>query len=173
MNTDLAKELYFKELDDKAQQDNRLGVHVAAVSVVGGALVVLVRWAWPPATTLAWAGLVLWVAAAVVYILAVVWALRVVRFRYEKLAVPDQLLTYSRDLDAYYSTHPEDKGAASTDFDDSLLEKLCHAATVNSNNNVIRSERFYTAAIMLLVVVILAAASTGVLGLDQVLQYLT
>ena len=169
MDLDLARELYFRELDGKAQQDTRLGVYVALLSVIGGALAVLTKWAWPPDSTLCYVGLAFSVIAVVLYVLSVCVLLGEVGLDWEKLPTPDELLAYRRKLDAYYESNPDDLGSASSDFDDYLLRHLASAATHNSITNLTRSATFYRAGVLLLAVVILTAISVAALGINQAL----
>lgn len=167
MDLDLAREIYFRTLDSKDQQDARLGVYVALLSVVGGALTVLVRWAWPPCTALGSVGLGVAIAAAVLYFAAVVWALRVVGYDYKRLPSPSDMLAHREELDAFHVENPKAEGKASDEFAEDLLRQMAEAATVNSANNDARSERFYQVSVMLLIVVILAAIVAALLGLNQ------
>lgn len=170
MNIDLAKDLYFREFDAKAELDRRIGVYVALLSAVGGVLGLLGRSAWPGRSFLSCLALIFVAVAAILFFLAIAWAFRaIIGYTYEKLPDASQLLSYWQQLNTYYKTHAQVIGNPQEDFADFLIRHCASAATRNGQNNLTRSARFYSATVLLLWVVVIAALAALCLLLDKFL----
>jgi len=173
MDVNLARDFYLRELDGKAQQDTRIGVYLALLSALGGALAFLVRATWPAQTPLCRLGLIVAFLSLVLYFLALIWVLRAaIGFTYEKLPSPENLLAYWQQLSLYYASNPTVPGSAAADFDDFLIRRFASAATSNARNNLARSARFYVAGQLLLWVVVLGALAALALASNLVLPVL-
>lgn len=175
MDLNLARDFYFREWDGKAQQDTRVGVYVALLSALGGALAFLVRAAWPAQTPLCRLGLTVASLSLVLYFLAIIWVLRAAiasGFTYEKLPSPENLLAYWQQLSLYYASNPTVPGSAAADFDDFLIRHFASAATRNARNNLAQSARFYVAGQLLLWVWVLGALAALALAANHVLPVL-
>jgi hypothetical protein len=171
MKVEFVKELYFRELDGKAQQDARIGIFVAIFSAIGGILVFLVRnITWPAITTLPILSLLFCALSIILYAFGIFNVLRaMVGFRWARLPHPDILLQHYKKLINYYAENPTVAGSAGDDFEGYILRQLTLAATHNGENNIVRSARFYRASRYLVWVVIVAAFSGLCLGIDKLL----
>lgn len=150
-----------------------MGVYVALFSVLGGALALLVRAAWPQHTALCFISLAAGFASFVLYCLAIIWVLRAaIGFSYEKVPSPENLLAFRQELSDYYAANPWVSGSVDDDFDDFLIRHFASAATRNAGNNLARSARFYSAAQLLLWTVVLAAVAALAVGADHVVLVL-
>jgi hypothetical protein len=169
MNLELAKTLYFRELDGKVQQDGRVGTYVALLTAIGGALAFVTARVWPSPTLLLKVGLALSVVSVILYFFAVVWLFRTtIGSGYELLSPPGDLLSHWHEVSAYYVAYPDVPGSAAEDFDHALLLRLTTAATTNALNNRRRSARFHRVGQLLLVVVVLTAVAAVLIAIERV-----
>ena len=167
---DLAKEIYFRELDDKAQLDARLGPFVAILFAVGGLVVFLVRSAWPAPSPWSVACLVLSGIAVALFSLATFHVVRaMLGFSWARLPHSETLLEHYGKLVCYYAENPTVPGSADDDFEAYLLHHLASTASRNGTNNLVRSARFYRALGYLVAVIITAALAGFCLGTDLLL----
>jgi hypothetical protein len=103
MDVELAKELYFKEMELKVQLDSRLGIYAVLLSAVGGVVAFLIRSAWPGTTLLARIGVVASIAALVVYAFALTWVLRAtLGYTYERIPYPAKILEYWKSISCIF-----------------------------------------------------------------------
>jgi hypothetical protein len=171
VNVELARALYFRELDMRAQQDARVGIYAAVLSAVGAALAYLVSNSWPASSGLCCASLVLSALSVVSFVIAVAYVLMAsVGFDYEMLPRANNVLGYWREISKYYEENPEAPGTAVADFDDFLLRHLASAATKNAETAQVRAARFHHAGMCLIAVIVLAALSAITLAADRALQ---
>jgi hypothetical protein len=166
MNVSLAKELYFRELDAKVQQDQRLAPSLVLLSLIGGVIYFLIQ-GLPPAvlsvqsiaTTLA----VICYAAATVYV-----GRATVGHAYEVLPDSDALLRYYTGLAEYYCAKQDTGGTADGDFEDFLLRHLVAAATRSRYYNLRRAAHYYLANRFAAAAIALAAVA----GLARLWPYI-
>jgi hypothetical protein len=171
VNVELARALYFRELDMRAQQDARVGTYAAVLSAVGAALAYLVSNSWPASSSLCRAALVLSALSVVSFVIAVAYVLMAsVGFDYDMLPRANNVLGYWREISKYYEENPEAPGTAAADFDDFLLRHLASAATKNAETAQVRAARFHHAGMCLIAVIVLAALSAITLAADRALQ---
>lgn len=171
VNVELARALYFRELDIRAQQDARVGIYAAVLSAVGAALAYLVSNSWPANSDLCRASLILSALAVVSFVIAVAYVLMAsVGFDYGMLPPANNVLEYWREISTYYDENPTAPGTAVADFDDFLLRHLASAATKNAETAQVRAARFHHAGISLIGVIVLGALSAITLAADRALQ---
>lgn len=167
MDLSFAKDLYFREFDDKAHLDNRLGLYVVLLSSIGGALAYLFRLSLTDDSWLHLLALGTCCMASIPYALAIIWVVKAMfDYTWEKLPSPEVLLTYRSQLVSYYKANPSVEGSDTSDFEGFLIKKLASAAETNSANNLARSARYNRASRFLVWVLILGAISGALLALD-------
>lgn len=170
MDVELAKELYFKEMEAKTQLDSRLGIYAVLLSAVGGIVAFLIRTAWPVDSLLSLGGLFASFASVVIYGFALIWVFRAtLGYTYERVPYSSTILNHWKSLSTYYWRNPSVVGTASQDFEEFLIEQFSLAATKNASNNMRRSARFYGAGQLLLWVIVLAAVSGIAQGMSLLL----
>jgi hypothetical protein len=171
MNLELAKTLYFRELDGKVQQDGKLGTYAALLSALGAALAFVMARVWPSPTPLLKISLALSVVSVILFFIAVVWLFRaMVGSGYELLPLSRELLGHWEELSAYYSAYPSTPGSPADDFDHELLLRLTSAASTNALNNRVRSARFDIEGRLLLAVVVLTGVAVAFVAVDRVVS---
>ena len=173
MTLELARALYFRELDAKAQNDSRVGPYVALLTAIGGALVFLIGRSWPATTPLLQVSITLSLISIVVLLMAVLWVLHslAASFDYEYLPSAEVLLGPWRDLSRYFARNSDAAGTPREDFDDSLLARLSSAATTNGANNRIRSARLHVVGRLLILVVVLLAGAAALLAAETFVSW--
>lgn len=171
MDFNFAKELYFRELDGRFQQDARTSTNVGLLSLVGGLLAILIRAMWPAESWLSLIGLLFCGIAIILYLMAVVYVLRAtLGYIYESLPPADVLLNHFEDLSTYYSGNPEVEGNAEVDFRDFLTKKMVSATARNWSNNLSRSARYYSASQLLALVVIFGVVAAAAAGANEIMD---
>jgi hypothetical protein len=165
--TKLFKEIYFRELDIKAQLDSRLTVYVAVLTAIGGIVAFLVRSAWPVSTKFHYVSLAVSTISIILLTIAIICAFRAnLGYLYQRLPSSDDILKYSKSLIDYYQVNKGMAGNASTDFNEYLLERLSSASTRNSENNLKRSAYYYRTSQFILWTIV----SSGVSGIALVIN---
>lgn len=171
MDFNFAKELYFRELDGRFQQDARTSTNVGLLSLVGGLLAILIRAMWPAESWLSLIGLLFCGIAVILYLMAVIYVLRAtLGYIYESLPPADVLLKHSEDLSTYYRDNPEVEGNAEVDFSDFLTRKMVSATARNWSNNLSRSARYYRASQLLAFVVIFAVLASAAAAANEIMD---
>lgn len=157
MKLDLAKELYFRELDRRAQLDSAPTFNVVVLTLLT-ALFSYYASAYENrglSSSLIFLGCLS--GATVCSVGAIVYILRsYVGFVWSYLPYPRTLLEHHQALKAYHAEHGLDSGTPDDVFEDFLRERLVSAATENAANNNARSELQYAARRFIVVSVILA-----------------
>jgi hypothetical protein len=167
MDIGFAKELYFRELEGKVQQDTRVGIYVGILTVVAGGLAFLIRGAWPGKTIPSLISLGFSFMSVVLYFLAVIWVLRAMRgYLHKKLPPAEELLDTWKKILEYYKVNAGVEGSAAGDFEEFLIERLVSATTRNDENNLKRSAHFWVVNGFLLWIIILSAISGLCLALN-------
>lgn len=172
MDLAFAKELYYKEAEAKLNLDARLGVFAVLLSAVGGVVAFIVRSALAGGTLPTLLPLILSIAAAVIYFLAIIWVLlATIGYSYYKhVPYGDEWLKSWREFQEYHRKYPKAEGTPESDFDAAAIERFSEAAAKNGRNNSIRSERYYKAAVLLLVAIVLLAVTGLLQGIPLLLQ---
>lgn len=171
MNVDLAKALYFRELDARVQQDARVGTYVTALSATGAAIWFLTGKSWPPITVLDTVALVLAALASVALVASLWFVLRAsVGFEYKTSATANEILEFWGELKKFHEAHQSIAGTAEKEFEDFLIRKFCEAATNNAQIAKTRSERFHYAGRLLTGVVVGVVLSGTALAANIVMN---
>jgi len=165
MKPDFIKELYFRELEEKHQQDSRTTLQVFLLSLLGGVLVFCVRHFRTQHPVLLWLFVACFGVASVFYALALIQVLRAnFGHVYERLPDASALYRYFQELKVFYTKHPGVAGSAEADFDTDLQQRMVSATSRNSYANLLRAARHYSAVrFMALVVVFGILAAVPVL----------
>jgi hypothetical protein len=163
MKPEFAKDLYFHELNQKAELDARAMTIVGLMTIIGSIMVYFLRKAWPVDSmaqiiVAVFGGLsVVGFAASVYYLF-----LANLGFRWQVLSPPSALLEHSNRLRLYFEEYPDAEGDPEKDFEDYLTDHLSQAATRNGENNLQRSAYYYkTTSLLAWVVVLLAVAAVA------------
>ena len=155
MDLDLAKTLYFRELDRRSELDGAPTFRVAILALLGGVFSYYTQH-FSPARDLM-SGLFLLSAAGTVAFaaLAVVWIIRSYSgYTWAYLPFADQLQEHYESLVAYHAEYPSETQTAESLFSDHLRQRLIEAASRNASNNNQRSELIYRASFFLSVAVV-------------------
>lgn len=168
MNADLARALYFRELDARVQQDARVGTYVTALSATGAAIWFVLGNAWPARTFLGAASVACAAFSAVAFLGALGFVLTAsVGYQYQTSATANEILEYWGSIRKYHEAHQSIPGTAEKEFDEFLIRKFCDAATNNAQVAKTRSERFHYAGRLLTGAVVLVALSGITLTVDK------
>lgn len=171
MQQEFLKQLYFRELDGRFQHDARTGSQVTQLSLVGGALALLIRAAWPIDSSLGLIAELLSAIGVCFLVAAIVFVIRAtLGYQYESLPSPSELYEHWRGLHAHYATNPEAQGTAEDDFADFLQRHMAQAATRNWTNNLSRSGRQHRASQFLAWAIALVVLGGVALAIDKALQ---
>lgn len=196
MDFEFAKQLYFRELDGRFQQDSRTSIHVGLLSVIGGIVAVLLQRVWPQIINLVQimdsqqnAGFTiaplqpLWtsqnilsviclgfcILAACACVAALIFLLRAaVGAKYEALASPTELLNHSGNLAKYHAQYSTPDSTFQSDFQNYLIQKMVEATTQNTRTNFMRSARYHRASKCLAFAIIMASLAGIVIALRAV-----
>jgi hypothetical protein len=143
MEFDFVKELYFRELDGRHDQNGRASLYLAVLTVLGALLVFCLR----QHPTGGFSSLYfLLILAFLLYALAIIFVLLAnLEFGYLQLPYASELDAYHRELQDYYRQNPEVRGEPGQDLKDILYLKMVEAATHNSQTNLTRAARYYAA----------------------------
>ena len=169
MDVTLLKEIYFRELDIKAQLDSRLTVYVAVLTIVGGIIAFLVRSAWHGSTCFHYASIALSTISILILAIGILCAFRAnIGYLDQRLPFADTILNYSKSLVEYYKINKGVQGTASEDLDKFLVERFSSASARNSENNLKRSAFYYRTSQFILWSLVSSILSGIVLALREV-----
>jgi hypothetical protein len=169
MDFEFVKQLYFRELDGRFQQDSRINIYIGLLSVIGGIVAVLFQRVWPGIVQIkniqqqnlgfssapleqVWNSqnifivlcFIICIAAVFACVAAVIFLFRaVIGHHYELLSPTTNLLQHFNVLSEYYTQYPNPDITPQKDFQTVLTQKMAEATTRNVKINTIRSARYY------------------------------
>jgi len=168
LNTELIKELYFRELETKNQHDSRPAFQVGALSILGGLLLFGYQHFRPICYGFSVAFWVFFVPALLSYMLSLIQVLRAnLGHSYERLPAADILYDYYLKLQDYYARNRDAAGSADDEFAEFLARHMVLATSRNTHSNLSRSSRHYSAMRALAFTVVFAIASAVVVLLAE------
>lgn len=169
MTTEILKEIYFRELDIKAQLDSRLTVYVAVMTATGGLIAFLFKCSWPAMNYIQYASLILAVSSTLLLATAIVCAfMSNLGYVYQRLPSSEDLLNYSKELEEYYLKNPQVAGAAPEEYDQYIKARLAKASTRNAHNNLKRSAYYYRSTLFIMWSFVSSGLSGITLAANQV-----
>lgn len=163
MDLEFFKDLYFRELDAKRDQDGRTGTQVGILTILGSVLVYCYQNSpdQPGLWLIAFYGA--YFPAVATYVVALVQVMRaILGHGFERLPLPDELHNYHVQLEDYYYEEPNPEGTLETEFNDFLIRHMVTATVQNAQTNVSRSERSYSAMYWFAFTVVFALVASGI-----------
>jgi hypothetical protein len=159
VDLDLAKTLYFRELDRRTELDGAPTMRIAILTLLGGLFSYysqrfIIQHDLPSVVfVVATAGTVCFAVAAVVWIIR-----SYVGFTWSYLPFPDQLESHFQALVEYQSLYSFDTSPEQL-FQTHLRQRLIEAASQNASNNNQRAELIYRASLFISIAVIFSLAA--------------
>jgi hypothetical protein len=160
MDLELAKTLYFRELDRRAELDGAPTLRVAVLALLGGVYSYYIQHfqanaGWMSLLFVAGAG-----GALLFSVLAVAWIIRsYVGYAWAYLPFAQQLEAHFEELAEYHAQFGAEARTAEEMFETQLRQRLIEAATRNASNNNRRSELMVRASFFLSVAVVFSLIS--------------
>jgi hypothetical protein len=145
MDYDFLREIYFRELEERHQQDGRITLQAGVLTIGGGVLASMFK-AFPPEQSPLYVCFLLpATASAVLFLLALVWILRAnIGHDYVRLPYPSTLRDYGRELEVYYAARDSVEEVA-REYRSYVQDRMIEATDYNIATNLKRSACYYTA----------------------------
>lgn len=150
MDLDLAKTLYFRELDRRAELDGAPTLRVAVLALLGGVYSYYIQHFRPGADGMSLLFVVGAAGALLFALLAVAWIIRsYVGYAWRYLPFAKQLEASYEEIREYCTQFGPETMAPEEMFETHLRRELIEAATRNASNNDQRSELMVRSSLFL------------------------
>ncbi len=162
MNSDLYEKHYEFEWNHRAYLSSAQNIPIAVMSIVGGALAVLIQ-KFPYSTGWETKLFIVFIFLAVLFLIFSIIQLfkAIVGYQYERIATPLKLEKYYDELLEWWVKHGDGgEKEAGEDHQKYVLKKIAEATEANANNNKTKSLFLYKTNILLAVTFVFLALSS-------------